>query len=337
MVPAPGPVTPPPAQRQVSTLRPAPANSKPLPLHNRFAPLTGMPDTAVEDEDAEGSEEDPAPKLVKGKQKQVVAVPAPVKVVAPEGIKVRHENRWVPVEDSDEYCDTSAEKETEKDQHPASQVEKKRVAPETTGKARKRRCKRCRKRDQACYEQKGYGSACFLCATLKMRCESPSDDDRGNQPAAPPPAVIPAKRPLPEASSSKKPASALAPAPSQPAPKKQKVIKPPARELDPAPALAPSQPKKKKLVKTPAKVDLSDDEEDERRLPKGKKIVDSRDLDPAPAPAPSRPKKFVKAPGKVDTPAKVDSSDDEGDERRLPKGKKFADFEKFFGIFFFWG
>jgi hypothetical protein len=319
--------SPEPAQRRVSP----PA----LNTTNRFSPLAGMRDMSqFEDEDAEGSDEDPAPVRVdKGKQKEVLFVferpeaPAPSQIIAkpapapkpkakpivaqrPAQGKIRY-----PQEESDDYAYSSTERETEKVRPPApSQDDKRNRLPENAGIVRTPPCQRCMKAKRTCYAKTGTGYACVSCAKVKMRCQPPDDGTSAlpgsSNPNLPAPAQarsnpsLPAPAPAP----SKRYNNVDSPAPSNPkVPKKRKVILIPEKEKEPedvdspAPAPAPSQRLNKKR---PEKTDSS-------------------------APGPSQPSKKRK---RVETPA---SQDNDGDERRLPKGRTFADFETFFGNFFF--
>lgn len=169
-----------PTQRRVSsppapvpghsrlTSPPAPALSQsqtkspsPTPRYvNRFAPLTQDVGASqpMDDEDAEGSDEDiPQPaRIDKGKQKEVV----PEATQPPAAVDVKSQRR---------------------------------LAPKSSGRRRTRPCKRCARKKRDCYEQAGVGSACVYCARLKMRCEPDGDDEA--LPATEPAPTIPAKRP----------------------------------------------------------------------------------------------------------------------------------------------
>ena len=157
-------------------------------------------------------------------------------------------------EESDEYVPEPAPAQARKDKGkqrevlpeekikvrpPASQVEKKRASPKSSGQQRDRACKRCVKRSQTCYSQAGGNLACLYCAQIKMRCESATDEEEEEAEG-----VVRVIRPAPATSTvpSKRVAEDSTPGPSKKrAPKKKPA---PARNVKrqpaPAPALGPS-------------------------------------------------------------------------------------------------
>ena len=73
-----------------------------------------------------------------------------------------------------------------------TQQEKKCAMLENSGVPRKPACRRCLKAGKKCFKQSGPGAACFLCATMKMRCEPPSGEESDPAPTPSIPAKCPA-------------------------------------------------------------------------------------------------------------------------------------------------
>ena len=137
---------------------------------------------------------------------------------------------------------------------PATQNDKKRQSPKSSGQKRNPGCKRCVRIGKECYNQVGFASACVTCAKVKMRCEVLDAEEKGKEvrivepppPTTPAPSMsdIPATTPAP--SQSVVPAKRSAPE-SNPRPSKKRSKK----KTAPAPAPAPSGSRKKNKLETP--------------------------------------------------------------------------------------
>lgn len=282
---------------------------------------SNMPD-AEGDEDAEGSEEEtPAPTTKdKGKQREVNRDDEAIKVM-----------------------------------HPASEVDKKRVPPQGSGRFRKPACKRCGSKKK-CEDQIGYASACVNCAKLKMRCEPQSEEASGGEddsataptnvtkkiPALPPRPALPSKPAPPTNTSPGKIKKCPAPLPprrpaqatsQQKAPARAPALETapidlPASTLPPAPPMnipAPTLDSLTPQTQSPRPA-IPDHSAPEPSKPPAKKRAPKRKT----APAESKKRKIIKTTENVDS-----SDDDSGDRRWKPKAIPFEKFENYFGTFLY--